>query len=250
MHKKNKKNVRFLKIIGTIIKFLYILSLIFVICGLFVDKEKVIYSVIGYSFIIAALISIILTCKYPESIELPNVKAYKFKMNFDNCKSLISYIDNNVNKIKFKKFDLNSYRNFVAYYYVKKGIIRNKVEYFIVLKKGELVITKEEFLEEIDKIRNEIIEDIEFQFKIKVKNSTYISENYILLVDKETEEFKKILNTNVVGGFRYAFLICGYSFDSKILYVSNQKDGQFFNYIYIRNKFLKVMNIKMNESLN
>ena len=241
--KKNKKSKQFLKVIGFIIKFLFILSLSIIVLALFIDKEKTIYNILGYSFITVALISIFLVCKYPESIDLPKVKAYKFKLDFKDYKEFTNFLDNNIYKIKYKKYDLNSYNDFSLYYYVKKYIIRNKVEYFVILKDDKVITQKEEFLNRIDKIRNKIMDDIEREYRIKVKNSTYVAENFILLINEETDDLKKIVNINTVGGFRYSVIICGYVFNSKTLYVSNQKDGQYFNYKYIRRKFLKVMNL-------
>ncbi len=244
--KTNKKNLR---VIGTIIKFLFIVSLVIIVFALFVDKEKSLYHILGYSFITVALIAIFLICKYPESIDLPKVKAYKFKLDFKDYKEFNNYFDNNINRIKYKKYDLNSYNDFSAYYFVRKGIIRNKVEYFIILQDDKVNMQKDEFLNRIDKIRNKIIDDIEREYRIRVKNATHVAENFILLVNEESDELKKIVNINTVGGFRYCVIICGYVFNSKTLYVSNQKDGQYFNYKYIRRKFLKVMNLKMKDRI-
>ena len=158
-------------------------------------------------------------------------------------------MDSNVNRIKYKKYDLNNYSNFSAYYYIRKGILQNKVEYFVILQDDKVNMQKDEFLNRIDKIRNKIIDDIKREYRIKVKNATLVAENFILLVNNETDDLKKIFNINTVGGFRYCVIICGYVFNSKTLYVSNQKDGQYFNYKYIRRKFLKVMNLKMKNRI-
>lgn len=249
---RGKKKKLFLKIMGFIIKFLMIMTIVLIIVGIFIDRgtDKLLYDVVAGTAGGAAIISVILVFTFPESIDESRVKAYKFKKDFSSYKDFINYLDRNINKIKYKKYDLNNYENFDVYYYTRKGIIRNKVEYFVVLKKDIISSSKEEFLSEIEIIRNKIINDIQQYFKIKVKTATDFAENYIVLVNEETNDFKKIVNINAVGGYRYSFLVCGYSFNSKTLYVANQRAGQFFNYIYIRNKFLKVMNLKLKEKIN
>lgn len=249
--KKKKKNKIFLKIMGFIIKFLMIMTIVLIIVGIFIDRatDKLLYDVVAGTAGGAAIISVILLFTFPESLDEPRVKAYKFKKEFFNHNDFINYLDKNIDKIKFKKYDLNSYKDFIAYYYVRKGIIRNKVEYFIILQDDKVNMQKDEFLNRIDKIRNKIIDDIEREYRIRVKNATHVAENFILLVNEESDELKKIVNINTVGGFRYCVIICGYVFNSKTLYVSNQKDGQYFNYKYIRRKFLKVMNLKMKDRI-
>ena len=248
---RGRKNKKHLYAMEFIIKFLLIFSLVLGAGLVFIDRETstLLYDTIGYSFLVVSIIIVVLIFKFPESIALPKVQALKFKKSFKNNVEFIKYLDNNVSRIKYKKYNLNSYNNFTAYYYVRKGLLRNKVEYFVILENDIIDMSKQEFLDKIDKIRNKIIEDVERSFSIKVTNATQVAENYILLVNNETDDFKRIINLNTVGGYRYAVLICGYAFDSKILYVSNQKDGQYCNYVYIRNKFLKVMNLKMKDRI-
>lgn len=249
--KKKIKNKIFLKIMGFTIKFLMIMVIVLTLAGIFIDRgtDNLLYDVVGGTAGVAAVISVILLFTFPESLDEPRVKAYKFKKEFFNHNDFINYLDKNIDKIKFKKYDLNSYKDFIAYYYVRKGITRNKVEYIIVLENDKIYMSKDEFLDKIDVIRNKIFEDIEQNYKIIVTSATDVSESFVLLVNEETEDFKKIVNINTVGGFRYGVVICGYSLKTKKLYVSNQKDGQYFNYKYIRRKLLKVMNLKMKDRI-
>lgn len=244
--RKNKN--QFIKRISFIIKTLFIIDMLIFACS-FIVTSKYLYDLLGFSFLIVTIIALSLLFKYPSALEVPKVKANIFNLDFKNYNDFISYLDNNVSTIKYKKYDLNDYNNFVIYYLVRKGIVYDRVEYFVVFKTEKKEYSKKDFNNKVKDIRRLIKNDIKNCLGIKIIETTFLSECFILLVDKENDDFIKLMNTNVWGGYRHCFLISGYSFNSKLLYMTTQKDGQYINYLHVRNRFLKVMNLKSKDRI-
>lgn len=239
------KKKRKLIIIGYIIKFFLLTSLFIILLWIFrvppFDSDKC----GGLAFLFSALVAIVLIISYPNALDVPKVKPHCFYVNFNNFDDFIGYFEKNIYRIKYQMYNFNHFKNILVYYYMTN----TKLEYFIVINLKQECMTKKDFLNYVKQIRHDIIEDVEKNSKMKVTDKIKVLENYILVIDKPNDNFKNIVSMNVLGGYRHAFLVCGYCFDEKILYIANQKDGQLFNYLYVRNKFLKVMNLKMRDRI-
>ena len=78
---------------------------------------------------------------------------------------------------------------------------------------------------------------------------SFFEENFFFIVDEESDVFKKIMDTNVFGEPKQPYIFTGYSFKTHLFYIAQQKEGYYLNYRFLRNKVLKVMNLKMKDRI-
>ena len=251
MKKRKSKN----KIAGYIIKALscfimisWIAGIIFrIINGGQLEVQRKIDTFLAVTLILPTIFIVILSIIFPNAITIPQkVKPYKFNIIFENYNDIVDYIDKNIYKIKYKKYEYNKNNNSVIYYKARPGTL----EVFMILDFDKFSSNDGKILDYIDEhIRADFINDIKRYYNYDVKDKTYLIENYLFVTDKENEKFVSIVSTNTTGGYRQSISFSGYSLDSKLLYISRQKDGQLTNYLYARRKFLKVMNLKIKNRI-
>ena len=251
MKKRKSKN----KIAGYIIKALLCFIMISWIAGIIfriinggqLEVQRKIDTFLAVTLILPTIFIVILSIIFPNAITIPQkVKPYKFNIIFENYNDIVDYIDKNIYKIKYKKYEYNKYKNSVIYYKLQHGTL----EFFMILDFDKFSNSNDEMFDYIDDhIRSDFINDMKKYYDYNFKDKTYLIENYLFITNKETEKFMSVVSTNTVGGYRQSMSFSGYSLDSKSLYVSRQKDGQITNYLYARRKFLKVMNLKMKDRI-
>ena len=101
----------------------------------------------------------------------------------------------------------------------------------------------------LDIIKEEFIDTLYNELYSKKNRIRYFEENFFFIVDEENDVFKRIMDTNVFGEYRQPYIFTGYSFKTNIFYVAQQKEGYYLNYRWLRNKVLKVMNLKMKDRI-
>ena len=237
------------KIIEIIVKSGMILSLLLMIfIGSFIaikyGEDSTYFAIcMGLGFGIG-VISIVLLYIYPESLERPKVKADKFPLTIISFEDFLKYLDNNIEKIDYKKYEyFGGNKELKCIYYRQKSDI---LEYYIVYHFEELTMSKSETLEYCD----ELLESFLQMYYSNRDRNDYLRETFILFVDKESEVFKKIVNTNLNQYGKNGLMIIGVSPSKGIIYVAKQKDGfGKFIYLKLRNNFLKVMNLTKKDRI-
>ena len=175
----------------------------------------------------------------------PPTKAYKFEVNFNNFDSIIEYLDQNVSKIGFKRYYNFDLKKAVIYYRLKQ----KQLSYFIIVNRDKILDNKVNTLSAIDDIKKEFVDFIYNELNENKKCVKYFEENILFIVDEENDVFMKIMNTNVFGYYDQAYIFTGYSFKTHLFYVAQQKEGYYLPYRILRNKVLKVMNLKMKDRI-
>lgn len=175
----------------------------------------------------------------------PYTKAYKFEMNFNKFDEIIEYLEKNVSKIGFKRYYNFDPKKSIVYYRLKG----TSLSYFFILKQDKILDNKRNTLSGLDDIRDEFIDIIYHELYNRAKMISFFEENFFFIVDEESDVFKKIMDTNVFGEPKQPYIFTGYSFKTHLFYIAQQKEGYYLNYRLLRNKVLKVMNLKMKDRI-
>ena len=247
MKKKTKK-----KIIEIIIKtglVLSMLSMIVPVLLIFISlfggyTLPKLYDLCPKIFIVIAIPTLILLFKYPDVIERVKVKAFEFPLNINNFEDFIKYLDNNIEKIGYKKYQyFSGNKELKCIYYRHK---RDILEYFSVYHFEEIKDTKTKTFSYSD----DLMEDFFNSYYQDKKRNDFFRDTFIIWVDKESKSFTDIVNTNLDQGEYDGLLIVGVSPSKGRIYVANQKEGNNkFLYWELRKKFLKVMNLRMKDRI-
>lgn len=208
-----------------------------IIAGLFNDNYALI-------FLIFAICFLAWLTHFAEYFE-PYTKAYKFEMNFNSFDSIIEYLEKNVSKIGFKRYYNFDPKKAIVYYRLKG----TSLSYFFILKQDKILDNKRNTLSGVDDIRDEFIDIIYRELYNRTKLISFFEENFFFIVDEESDVFKKIMDTNVFGEYKQPYIYTGYSLKTHLFYIAQQKEGDYLNYRLLRNKVLKVMNLKMKDRI-
>ena len=244
MKKKTKR-----KIIELTIKTGFIISFLLLILGgviSFKYGETSTYSAICASiWFFMTILSLFLLFRFPSALKMPKVKAHKFPLYINNFNEFIKHLDDNVKKIGYEKFQyLNNYNELTCVYYKKT---RNTLEYYTVFNFDEIKATKAETFDYISDIKEEFYKSY-YQGQSDLRKKDLLIETMIMWVDKENENFKEIVNSNL--GNYGGLLIVGVSPSKKTIYIADEKEGgNKLLYWELRKKFLKVMHLKMKDKI-
>ena len=241
MNKKTKN-----KIMGIIIKsclsFCMLWSIVsFVVSFKYGDTST--YTAICVSiWLFMVILPLFLLYKFPEAIEMPKVKAHKFPLNISSYNEFIKHLDNNIEKIGYKKYEyFNSNKELSRIYYRNKNDV---LEYYTVYHFDEIKESKTKTFDYTSTFSEEFYNSY---YQGKERKDIFI-ETIIIWVDKESENFKQIVNTNV--GNYDGLLIVGVSPSKNLIYVADEKEGgDKMLYWRLRKNFLKVMHLKMKDKI-
>ena len=233
--KKKKIKRFFVKMVAWIFLISIIASFIFALYNENIGGWFLLGNCIGF------LVWFNLFAKYFE----PYTKAYKFEMSFNSFDSIIEYLEKNVSKIGFKRYYNFDSKKAIVYYRLKG----TSLSYFFILKQDKILDNKRNTLSGLDDIRDEFIDIIYRELYNRTKLISFFEENFFFIVDEENDVFKKIMDTNVFGEPKQPYIFTGYSFKTNLFYVAQQKEGNYLNYRLLRNKVLKVMNLKMKDRI-
>lgn len=236
---QNEKNKKIKRIAVKIVAWLFLTLIISSFIIMLYNETLGGYVFLGSSIIFLAWLY--LFAKYFE----PLTKAYKFELIFTNFDEIINYLDKNVFRIGFSRYYHFDSKKAIVYYRLKK----TSLSYFFVLKQGKILDNKRNTLKGLDKIKEEFIDILYQELSEKEKKFNYFEENYFFIIDEENDVFRKIMNTNVFGEYKQTYIFTGYSFKTNFFYVAQQKEGNYLNYRILRNKVLKVMNLKMKKRI-
>ena len=240
---KREENARKKKIkriaVKTVAWFILIATITFFLIAVISKKDLFIW--IWFGCDILFLVWFAFFAQYFE----PNTKAYKFALDFKNFDSVIEYLDNNIYKIGFKRYYNFDVKKAIVYYKLNSSTL----SYFFIIKQDKILSNKRDTFHLLDDIKEEFIEIFYQELFDKEKKFNYFEENYFFIVDEENDVFKKIMDTNVFGEYKQPYIFTGYSFKTNCFYVAQQKEGYYLNYRWLRNKVLKVMNLKMKDRI-
>ena len=245
---KNKMAGYIIKALSCFVMISWIAGIIFrIINGGQLEVQRKIDTFLAVTLILPTIIIVILSIIFPNAITVSQkLKPYKFNIAFENYNELLNYIDKNIYKIKYKKYEYGQNSNITIYYKLK----HNKLELFMILNYDKFMKNEDEMFDFIDEhIREDFINGVYRNLNYKVNNNTWLIENYLFFTSQETKDFINIVSTNTTGGYRQGILYSGYSLDKRTLYLSNQKDGVIISYMSARRKLLKVMNLKMKNQI-
>ena len=242
MNKKTKN-----KIMGIIIKSCFVFDMLWLIVWIVVafkygGSTSNYYAICASIWLFMAILSLFLLFKFPEAIEMPKVKAHKFPLNISSYNEFIKHLDNNIEKIGYKKYEyFNSNKELSRIYYRNKNDV---LEYYTVYHFDEI---KENITKTFDYTSTFSEEFYNSYYQGKERKDIFI-ETIIIWVDKESENFKQIVNTNV--GNYDGLLIVGVSPSKNLIYVADEKEGgDKMLYWRLRKNFLKVMHLKMKDKI-
>ena len=237
--KDNAKKKKTIKFAVKMVAWIFLIGCMGSFIGMFFDEK-----LFGCVFIVCAICFIAWFINFAQYFE-PNTKAYKFALNFKNFDSIIEYLDNNIYKIGFKRYYNFDIKKAIAYYQLNGSTL----SYFFILRQDKILSNKRNTFHLLDEIKEEFIENLYQELSDKEKKFNYFEENYFFIVDEENDVFKKIMDTNVFGEYKQPYIFTGYSFKTNCFYVAQQKEGYSLNYRWLRNKVLKVMDLKMRDRI-
>ena len=122
MNKKTKN-----KIMGIVIKSCFIFDMLWLIVWIVVafkygGSSSNYYKICAIIEIFMSVLPLFLLYKFPDAIEVPKVKAHKFPLNISNFDEFIKHLDNNVEKIGYKKYEyFNNNKELSRIYYRNKN---------------------------------------------------------------------------------------------------------------------------------
>ena len=243
MKKKTKK-----KIISLIVKTLLILGCVLMILAFVIhykNGEKLYDEITIFLGIGIGIFSLFLAYKFPYALEMPKVKAHKFPLNILNFNEFMKHLDDNVGRIGYKKFQyFDGNKELSCVYYTK---YRDNLEYYTVFHFDEIKDNKTKTFDYLSTVTEEFYKSY-YQGQNDLKKRDFFIETMIIWVDKENENFKEIVNSNL--GNYDGLLIVGVSPSKKIIYIADEKEGgNKLLYWELRKKFLKVMHLKIKDKI-
>ena len=242
MNKKTKN-----KIMGIVIKSCFVFDMLWLIVWIVVafkygGSTSNYYKICGTIEIFMSVLPLFLLYKFPNAIEMPKVKAHKFPLNVSNFDEFIKHLDNNVEKIGYKKYEyFNNNKELSRIYYRNKNDV---LEYYAIYHFDEIKENKTKTFNYTSTLEEEFFNSYYQGQEVK---DIWV-ETIIIWVDKENENFKNIVNTNV--GNYDCLLIVSVSPSKNMIYVADEKEGgDKLLYWNLRKNFLKVMHLKMKDKI-
>ena len=229
--------------------------------------ENIFYFYIVPSFLCTCVPFVICFELWGKDVLNSNTKALQYKINFDNFDTLLSYIKSKLLESEYSLISSIKKDNIEEFVYAKERketfahrltSNRRQIEFYIIIKMSE--ITKE-FKENIDLelfklmskyygksvVTEGFYKNCDMDLALKfydsygcevIRDEIYM--NLMICVDKENNNFQKLMNKKIEKGLYTYFLSTGVSLNKSKLYISKGDSNYYRNQ---KKDILKMMNI-------
>lgn len=250
--KKLKQNKILVKIIGFITYFLifyFFTCIILLALGGFFIKPlyDFIHENVSYAYVIYPMFFLFFLIPFYSYLSEDNrQKTINYKLNFQNYKELIKYIDKKLEKLKLKKY-LSKDNDKTIYYGFSSD--RMILKCMIIFKFEEIMSTEEELEIIVSNTVNNFLEWLKKNDKQNMSIAYQHNYSFVFWVEKENKIFNDIVETYFARrgiSFRYTLTI-GISNDKKRISIFNPI-SQFDEAMY--HDFLKILDLKKKDKLD
>ena len=213
--KKNSENSNIKKIIVIIFSLIFILSIVGIIIVNCFVKEPLPYNrFFGILLLVLAVVYYFIITRKPDIFTESQQKQYLFPLNFNNFKDFLNYIDKNMSEIRMKKCGSNKNNNAILYYGTQFGSFGSWIENYIIFDFKEI---KGSAIDELNNMFNTLKKINPNDENIGGRHH-YI---FIICVEKESETFKKLIDTTWHLERPLSFIqIVGCSFEKNVIYLT------------------------------